>query len=233
MRASYITGVGMMPFGAHWDVPVERMGAEVVIAALADAELRREEIGAVYVGHMSQGEMAGQRILRELDFPPLPVVNIENACASGAAALREAWIAVAAGIVDTALVIGIEKLAQRGLLRMQHRTLDQAMGQIIPGSYAIAAQRHMAEYGTRPEQLAWISVKNHDNGAENPYATYRKRCTLEEVMASRPIADPLTLLQCCAPTSGAAAAVVASAAVARRRRTPRPARLLWSEVVAD
>jgi acetyl-CoA acetyltransferase len=233
MRASYITGVGMMPFGAHWEVPVERMGADVVIAALADAALRREEIGAVYVGHMSQGEMAGQRILRELDFPPLPVVNIENACASGAAALREAWIAVSAGIVDTALVIGIEKMAQRGLLRMQHRTLDQAMGQIIPGSYAIAAQRHMAEFGTRPEQLAWISVKNHDNGAENPYATYRKRCTLEEVLASRPIADPLTLLQCCAPTSGAAAVVVASAAVARRRRSPRPAKILWSEVVAD
>ncbi len=233
MRAAYITGVGMTPFGTHWDIPVEHMGAEVTIAALKDAELRREEIGAVYVGHMSQGEMAGQRILRDLDFPPLPVINVENACASGASALREAWIAVAAGVVDTALVIGIEKMAQKGLLRMQHRTLDQAMGQIIPGSYAISAQRHMAEYGTRPEQFAWISVKNHDNGADNPYAMFRKRCTLDEVMNSRPIADPLTLLQCSAPASGAAAVVVVSAAVARRRRTPKPLKILWSEVVAE
>jgi acetyl-CoA acetyltransferase len=233
MRSAYVTGIGMTPFGAHWDVPLERLGADAIIAALADAELGRDEIGAVYVGHMSQGEMAGQRILRELDFPSLPVINVENACASGAAALHEAWIAVAAGVVETALVLGIERMAKKGLLSMQYRTLDQKMGQIIPGSYAIAAQRHMLEYGSRAAQFAWISVKNHDNGAENPNAMFRKRCTLEEVLQSRSIADPLTLLQCSAPASGAAAVVVVSPAVARRRRSPKPVKILWSEIAAE
>jgi benzoylsuccinyl-CoA thiolase BbsB subunit len=233
MRPAYITGTAMTPFGAHFDVPLERLGADAVIAALADAELAREQIGAAYVGHMSQGEMAGQRILRELDFPPLPVINVENACASGATALHQAWIAVASGAVETALVLGIEKMAKKGLLSMHYRTPDQKMGQISPGSYAIAAQRHMLEFGTRVEQFAWISVKNHDNGAENPNAMFRKRCTLDEVLRSRPIADPLTLLQCSAPASGAAAVVIASAAVARRRRSPRPAKILWSEIAAE
>ena len=233
MKKVHICGVAMTPFAAHWDVALERLGADAIIAALRDADVSREEIGAVYVGHMSQGEMVGQRILRELDFPAIPVVNVENACASGATALREAWLAIAAGIVDTALVVGVEKMARKGLLTTQHRTPDQKMGQIIPGSYAIAAQRHMAQFGTRPEQYAWISVKNHDNGAGNPFAMYRKKCSLEEVMQSRPIADPLTLLQCCAPASGAAAVVLTSAAFARRKRASASINLLWCELAAD
>lgn len=223
----------MTPFGYHWDTSVEQLGADAIIEALRDADLGREKIGAVYVGHMSQGEVVGQRILRELDFPSICVVNVENACASGATAFREAWISVAAGVVDVALVLGVEKIAKKGLLDTRHRTADQRMGQIIPGSYAIAAQRHMAEYGTRREQYAWISVKNHDNGARNPLAMFRKPCTLEEVLCSRPIADPLTLLQCSAPASGAAAIVIASAAHARRRGTPAAVSVLWSEIVAD
>jgi benzoylsuccinyl-CoA thiolase BbsB subunit len=233
MRNVYITGASMTPFATHWDMPLEHLGADAVVGAMEDAALSRDGIGAVYVGHMSQGEMVGQRILRELDFPPIAVVNVENACASGASALREAWIAVAAGVVDTALVLGVEKMAKKGLLSMQHRTPDQRMGQIIPGSYAIAAQRHMAEFGSTAEQYAWISVKNHDNGLENPHAMYRKACSLDEVLASRAIADPLTLLQCCAPASGAAAVVIVSEEQARRRLTPKAIRIMWSEIAAD
>ena len=167
--------------------------------------------------------MAGQRILRDLDFPALPVVSMSRTPVRAALGPAEASIAVAARVVDTALVIGIEKMAQKGLLRMQHRTLDRH-GPDHPrqlcdlGAAAHRGIRHPAE------QFAWISVKDHDNGADNPYAMFRKRCTLEEVMNSRPIADPLTLLQCSAPASGAAAMVVVSAAVARRRRTPSPSR---------
>jgi acetyl-CoA acetyltransferase len=232
MRDAYVTGIAMTPFAAHWDTSLEQLGAEAITGAMSDAELSREQIGAVYVGHMSQGEMAGQRILRELDFPPLPVVNVENACASGATAFREAWIAVASGIVDNALVLGVEKMAKKGLLAMQHRTSDQRMGQIIPGSYAISGRRHMADYGTTAEQFAWISVKNHDNGAENPFAMYRKRLTLDEILQSRPIADPITLLQCSAPASGAAAVVIQAANKARQQGS-KGVRILWAEVTAE
>jgi acetyl-CoA acetyltransferase len=232
MRDVYLTGASTTTFAHHWETPLEQLGAEAIIGALGDAGVGRERIGAVYVGHMSQGEMAGQRILRELDFQPLPVVNVENACASGATAFREAWIAVGAGIVDCALVLGVEKMAKKGLLTMQHKTADLRMGQIIPGSYAISGRRHMSEYGTTAAQYAWISVKNHDAGAENPYAMFRKRVTLEEVLKSRPIADPITLLQCSAPASGAAAVVIQSAAGARHERA-KPVKVLWSEVVAE
>jgi acetyl-CoA acetyltransferase len=233
MTPACVTGVAMTPFAHHWETSLEQLGAEALIGAMKNAGIERKDVGAVYVGHMSQGEMVGQRILRELDFPPIAVVNVENACASGASAFREAWIAVAAGVVDVALVLGVEKMARKGLLTTQHRTADQRMGQIIPGSYAISAQRHMAEHGSRPEQFAWISVKNHDNGVLNPFAMYRKPCTLEEVMQSRLIAEPLTLLQCAAPASGAAAAVVVSEAFARKRGGPAPIRILWSDIAAD
>lgn len=233
MRAAYVTGVGMTPFAHHWDVPLETLGGRAVIAALEDAGLGRGNIACAYVGQMGQGEVVGQRILRELDFPCIPVLNVENACASGGSALREAWIAVGSGVVETALVLGIEKLAKRGLLSTQHRTFEQRLGQIIPGSYALAGQRHMADYGTTLAQFAQVSVKNHRNGVDNPYAMYREACTLGAVLESRPIADPITLLQCCAPASGAAAVIVASAKVARRRKTPKPIRVLWSEVAAD
>lgn len=233
MRSVHVIGAGMTRFAHHWDVSLERLGAEAVIAAMKDAGLGRDRIDAAYVGHMSQGEVVGQRILRELDFPPIPVTNVENACASGGSALREAWIAVAAGVADAALVIGVEKMASKGLLALRHRSTSQRMGQVIPGSYAIAGVRHMAEYGTTREQFAWISVKNHANGVQNPYAMFRKPCSLEEVLASRPIADPITLLQCSAPSSGAAAVVVTSAKLARAGRTSRAVRVLASEVVAD
>lgn len=231
MRRTFITGAATTPFAAHWDTPIEQLAGEAVVGALDEAGLTRDRIGAAYVGHMSQGEMVGQRILRELDFPPMPVVNVENACASGATAFREAWIAVASGIVDSALVLGVEKMA-KGLLTMRHRTNDQRMGQIIPGSYAISGRRHMHEYGTTAEQFAWISVKNHDNGAENPFAMFRKRMTLEEVLQSRPIADPITLLQCCAPASGAAAVVIQAEPLAKAR-SAKPVQILWSEVIAE
>lgn len=228
MKDTFVTGAASTSFAAHWETPLEQLAGEAVIGALDDAGIARDQIGAVYVGHMSQGEMAGQRILRELDFPAIPVVNVENACASGATAFREAWIAVASGVVDNALVLGVEKMAKKGLLTMQHRTNDQRMGQIIPGSYAISGRRHMQEYGTTAEQFAWISVKNHDNGAENPVAMFRKRVMLDEVLNSRAIADPITLLQCSAPASGAAAVVIQA-----KPQTEKPIRILWSEVVAE
>lgn len=148
-------------------------------------------------------------------FPEVSVTNIENACASGSSAFREAWISVGAGMADVALVVGVEKLATKGLLAMKTQTFEERVGHIMPGSYALAGERHMAEHGTTIEDFAWIAAKNRNNGVANPKAMFRKGCTVEEVIASRKIAGPLTLLQCCGTASGAAAVVLVGGKAAR------------------
>lgn len=210
MRPVFVVGTGITPFGHHWDIPMEILAGKAAIQAMAEAGITHDALDAAYVGHMSQGEMPGQRVLRDLGFRKTPVLNVENACASGASALREAWIAIGAGLAEVALVLGVEKLKQKGLMMFSNPSFEQRMGQVMPGSYALAGQRHMSEYGTRPEDFAWIAVKNHDHGALNPNAMYQKPVSLEEVLGSRMIAEPLTLLQCCAPASGAASVVLAS-----------------------
>jgi acetyl-CoA acetyltransferase len=216
MQPVYVIGAAATAFGHHWDLSLEQLAARAVAGALSDAGAQRNRIECAYVGHMSQGELVGQRVLKELDFPEIAVLNIENACAAGATAFREAWISVGAEMADVVLVLGIEKLAQKGLMRFQVPSIEDRMGHVMPGSYALSGQRHMSEYGTTREELAWIAAKNRTNGARNPLAMFRKPATVEEVLASRAIVDPLTLLQCCAPASGAAALVLASEATAKR-----------------
>lgn len=237
MRSVYVGGTGATPFAAHDDLTLEQLGARAVAAALRDAGLDRNDVQCIYVGHMSQGEVAGQRILKEMGFPEIPVTNIENACASGSSAFREAWINVGAGMCDVALVLGIEKLATKGLIAMKSQTFEERVGHIMPGSYALAGERHMAEYGTTVEDLARIAVKNRTNGAANSKAMYRKPCTVEEVLGSRKIAGPLTLLQCCGTASGAAAVVLvggkaargAGARKARVRACALSSKMQWGE----
>ena len=171
-----------------------------------------------YCGHNRQGSVAGQRVLVELGLTGIPITNVENACCSGAAALREAFMAIAGGFYDVALVIGVEKLYGKvqGALSGSDEDLEIDLGLVQPGLYALRAKRHMELYGTTSEQLAKISVKNHRNGCLNPYAQYQKEVTVEEVLASRMIADPLHLLDCCPIGDGAAAAVLCSAKAAKK-----------------
>ncbi|MGH7321381.1 MAG: thiolase family protein [Candidatus Rokuibacteriota bacterium] len=218
LRSVAVVGVAMTKFDKHPDRSVEDLARQAVVGALRDAGVEKTGVEAAYVGHLYQGEVLGQRILRGLGFPPIPVLNVENACASGSSALREAWIAVGAGLYDVALVVGAEKM-RKGLLQFVDRDLEVAMGNTAPAQYALAGRRHMEEFGTSREQFAQISVKNHRHGCLNPHAQYQTACTLEEVLSSRLIADPLTLLQCCPAGSGAAAVVVATDAVARRLTT--------------
>lgn len=237
MRSVYVAGVGATEFAAHEGSSLEQLGARAIAEALRDAGVDRDRVEAAYIGHMSQGEVTGQRILKEMAFPEIPVTNVENACASGSSAFREAWIAVGAGMADVALVVGVEKLATKGLLAMKTQTFEEKIGHIMPGSYALAGERHMAEHGSTVQDLAWIAAKNRSNGVANPLAMYRKPCTVEEVLASRRIAGPLTLLQCCGTASGAAAVVLVAGRAARAagRKTVRvracalSSRMQWGE----
>ncbi len=223
MRDVFVAGIKTTHFSRDMATPLERVAAEAVIGAIRDADIDHRRVQEIYVSHMSQGEVAGQRVLRELGFPEIPVTNVENACAGGGAALRQAWMAVGSGMVDIALVLGMEKLAAPGLLSIAVPSYEDHIGQILPGSYALAGARHMAEHGSTERDLAWIASKNRTNGVKNVRATFQKASSVDEVLASRPIAGSLTLLQCCSPATGAAAVILVGGDAAKTigHRMPR------------
>jgi len=210
-----IIGVGLTPFDRHEDVAVEALGRAAAIAALRDAGIGRDRIEAAFCAHLYQGEVLGQRILRGLGFPEIPVLNLENACAGGSSAVRQGWLAIAHEEHEVVLAIGAEKMG-RGLINFVSPDLEQTLGITAPAQYALAARRHMHEFGTPPEAFAEIAVKSRLHAGRNPNARFRDQVTREEVLASRPIAEPITLLQCCRNGSGAAAVVLASETWCRR-----------------
>jgi acetyl-CoA acetyltransferase len=160
------------------------------------------------------GMVLGQALLRDLGLAGQPIYNVENACASGATGVHLAMHALQAGVYDTVVVFGIEMLTQLGggtipLQRNDYKTeLFARQGMVLPAVYAMRATRYLYEHQLPPEQLAGIAVKNRRHGSLNPFAQTRKETTVEEVMQSRMIADPLTLLQCCPSAVDGAAALV-------------------------
>jgi len=234
MRSVYVAGVGSTTFGKHLDRSLRSLGAEAVTRALADAGLKGKDIQAGYCGNalgaMLQEETGvGQHVLWEVGMSGLPVVNVENACASGSTALHLGWQGVASGLYDAVIVFGVDKAVMpKGTpLKVGAADLEVRLGDIFPGYFAMVAQKHMEAYGTTLEQQAKVSVKNHDNGCLNPYAEFKKPLTVEEVLASPMIAQPITLFSCCPNSDGAAAAVLCSEAVMRRLGS-RPIRIAAS-----
>ena len=211
-----IAGVGIVPFDKYEDELVEDIARPAVIAALKDADLERSRIEAAFVSHLYQGEVLGQRILKGLRFPEITITNIENACAGGSSAVREAWLSIKTGQHDVVLVIGAEKMG-RGLINFVSPDVELALGNTAPAQYALAAQRHMHEFGTTPAAFAQVGVKSRYHASLNPNARFRDTLTLDEVLTSRPIADPITLYQCCRNGSGAAALVLATEAICAER----------------
>jgi len=228
MRDVFIIGVGMTIFGKHSDRSLRSLGFEACLNALKDAGIKPTEIEAGYCGNALapalQGETGiGQNVFWEVGVKGIPIVNMENACASGSTALREGWMAIAGGHYDLVIVAGVEKTVMpKGTpLNVGAGELETRLGDIFPGYFAFVAQKHMERYGTTREQMAKVSVKNHYNGTLNPYAQFQKPVTLEEVLNSTMIADPLTLYSCCPNSDGAAAVVLASKERAKGKRGVR------------
>jgi acetyl-CoA acetyltransferase len=217
MRNVYIIGAGMTLFGKHLDRSLRDLGSEACINAIHDAGINPKEIEAGYCGNALapaiQGETGvGQNVFWEVGINAIPILNIENACASGSTALREGWMAIAGGFYDMVIVAGVEKaLMPKGtMLDVGAGELETRLGEVFPGYFALIAQKHMEKYGTTLDQMAKVSVKNHFNGTLNPYAQFQKRFTLEEVLNSPMIADPLTLYSCCPNSDGAATVILSS-----------------------
>lgn len=219
MNAVHVIGAGMTRFGKYPpDVTIEVMGTRAAREAMKSAGAKPADIDAVYAGHVFGGPVVGQRIACGLGLAGRPISNHENYCASSATALREAWIAIGAGMYETALVVGVEKMTDRvkGGLQPDLNDVDALEGFIFAAGHALSARRYMEDYGASREQIASVAVKNHAHSVANPYAQYQKEIPLEAVLGARSVADPLGLLDCSPISDGASAVVVASADAMRR-----------------
>jgi len=226
---AYVVGVGMVKFGKHPDVSLSEMGARAALAALADAGLAPDRVEAAFVGSQWGGSMVGPRMLKHTTMLGMPITNVENACSSGSTALRLARIVVGAGLYDVAIAIGGDKLSvPSGPMPRHPEDFDGSLGLSPPALYAMRARRYMHDHGATAEDLAAVCVKNRRHAVSNEHAQFRSETSVAEVLASRAIADPLTLLQCCTRADGAAAVVVASESVAQQCAR-MPLRIVASE----
>ncbi len=215
MTDAYVVGVDMIKFGRFPDRTVPQIGAEAALLALDDCGLTIQDMQALYSGNLGQAAgMVGQRILHEIGQTGIPVVNVANACATGATAFREAWASVKAGLYDCVLAVGVEQMG-KGLLGGGAATKgipkEGLLGSsTMPAVFAEAGMEHTRKYGTTFEQFAKVSVKNHHHSTLNPKAMYQIETPLDTVMNAEMISYPNTKLMCSVNVDGSAAAVICS-----------------------
>lgn len=215
----FVVGAGMTRFGKYPpEITLEVLGAQALQAALADAGASPADVEGVYAGHVFGGPVAGQRACARVGLDGKPISNHENYCASGATALREAWVAVGAGLYDVAVVLGMEKMTDRfkGGMQPDLHDIEAGVGFIFAAGHALSANRYMTDYGATREQISSVAVKNHKHSTGNPFAQYQNEVTIEQVVNARPIAEPLGLYDCSPISDGAAAVVVANERGAKR-----------------
>jgi acetyl-CoA C-acetyltransferase len=230
MRDVAVIGVGMTKWGELWEKSLRTIFVETALLALEDAGIDR--IDSMYVGSMSSGLFVGQEHIASLlsDYlgqAPVPSARVETACASGGLAFRLGFMEVASGMSDIVLVSGIEKMtdvdgyeATYALGTAADQEYEGYHGITFPGLYALIARAHMEKYGTTREQLAMVAVKNHHNGSKNPLAQFPFEITVDTVLNSVMVADPLRILDCSPITDGAAAAIICPAEMARKTNKP-------------
>jgi acetyl-CoA C-acetyltransferase len=217
-----VIGIGCTKFGDRFERSYEELICDAAFEAYDDAGIDPSEIDAAYLGTYLPGPGGGKAAVSLADALRLydrPITRVENYCATGTDAFRNGCLAIAAGVADVVLVVGAEKLKDRGgrgIPRLGHPLL--ARGNTAPGLFALAANRYMHTFGLGRETLAKVAVKNHRNGAKNAKAHLRMEVTAEQVLKAPMIAWPFGLFDCCPTTDGAAAAILCRADRARGRR---------------
>ncbi len=247
MRDVAIIGVGCTKFGELWDRSFRDIFVEAGVSSLEDAGIQGEDIGGIYVGNMSGGRFVEQEHIGSLiaDYSGLastlhvPATRVEAACASGGLALRQAIFAIASGYNDIVVAAGAEKMtdvspdiATDALVAAADREWEGIVGATFPGLYAMIAKLHMHTYGTTSEQLASVSVKNHHNGTMNPIAQFRNEITIDTVLNSSMVADPLHMFDC-SPISDGASSVVLTTADAAKKYTDTPIYIKATALACD
>jgi len=246
MRDVAVIGVGCTTFGEKWNTSFRDLFVQAGALALEDAGIQGEALGAMYVGNMSAGRFIEQEHIGALiaDYAGLatthiPSTRVEAACASGGLSFRQAFISVASGIEDIVVAAGVEKMTDvasgasvEALAGAADREWEGFVGATFPGLYAMIANDYMNRYPLTREQLAQVAVKNHYNGARNPIAQFQQEITLETVLRSTLVADPLRLFDCSPITDGAAAVVLAPLEMAKKF-TDTPVKILASSQASD
>jgi len=218
MRNVYVLGTGMIKFGRYPEKSVPELGADAALIALKDAGVGIKDVELFASGNLYQANaMIGQRILQQIGQTGVPVINVSNACATGSTAFREAFMAVASGMYDVSMAVGVEQMGKQGLLGGGGGGSDPAYSTegrigsgLMPAVFGQAGMEHMRKYGTKLEHFASISVKSHKHATKNPFSQYQNEVTLEDVMNARMVAYPNTLYMCCPTGDGAAAAILVS-----------------------
>jgi acetyl-CoA acetyltransferase len=231
MREVVVLGIGMSQFGKQPEKGIRELGEEALYNALIDAEIDKKKIQIAFCGYVlgslnGQEVCPGQIVLRQLGIGEIPVLRVENGCASASFAFKEAWRAVASGEYDVAVGMGIEKMTGLGkgaILKAMGGgsdfELEGNLGLTFPGVFAMIARRHMHEYGTTMKQLAMVAVKNRKNGSLNQKSQFREVVTIEDIENATMIAHPLTLNHCCPFSDGCAVAILTTKEIARKYTT--------------
>ena len=234
-----VIGVGMTKF-ERCERDFTDLVQEAVSSALKAASVEPKELEQAYAGYVNGMSTQGQRALYSMGIGGLPVYNVHNYCSTGSTALHLGWQAVASGANECVLAFGFEKMEKGPLEKQLQGLKDTEIGKEADKKPPIAARMfgdggrsHMEKYGTTKEQFAKVSVKNHRHSVNNPRSQYREACSLEEVLASRLVYDPLTLLQCCPTSDGAATAILCSAEFARKKGFDRPVRIAAQAMATD
>jgi benzoylsuccinyl-CoA thiolase BbsB subunit len=222
MREVAIIGVGSTVFGKFPERLPYELGAEAAWAAVQDAGISPKDLQFAYCANLYGGMVIGQAVLGEIGVTDIEQTNVQNACAGGATALRRAWWDIASGLYNVGIVIGVESITTSPiagrLITPAKGDITGELGMNMVARFALSQRRYMDMFNISLEQIAKVSVKNHHHGCLNPYSQYKKELTIEEIINSRPICEPITLLQCCPSTDGAAAAVLVSHDLAKKYR---------------
>ncbi len=244
MRPVAVVGLGKTPFGVFPDRDLRSLAVEAGRKCLDNGHAKPQQVEAFYLGNFAGPSFAGQNHLapyigEALGLDSVPCTRFEAACASGGTAFFHAWSAVASGVYDLVLVTGVEKMTSQPTPRVAEILAsagdvsgEMKAGGTFPALFAMIARRHMHEFGTRREDLAAVAVKNHANGARNPYAHMRKVITIEQALAGKPVAEPLTLYDCSLVSDGAASVLLAPLERAKEF-TDRPVRIVGVAQTSD
>ena len=240
MKEVAVIGAGMTKFGELWSKSIKDIFVEAALKAIEDAKV--DHIDSMYVGGMSSGLFVGQEHLGAvmadyLGVNPIPATRVESACASGGVSFRQAYLEVASGQSEIVLAGGVEKMTDGAdvtdvLATAADQEYEVYQGITFPGLYAMIANAHMHQYKTTREQLAAVAVKNHRNGAKNPNAQFRSEISIDTVLKSTLVADPLRLLDCSPVSDGGAAVILCSMDIAKKF-TDTPIRVRASAQASD
>ena len=244
MRPVAVIGIGKTAFGAFADRDLRSLAVEAGQKCMVDAHVSPSQIEAFYLGNFAGPSFTGQNhlapyIAGAMGISGVPCTRFEAACASSGSAFFHAVSSVGAGLYDLALIGGVEKMTSQPTPKVTEILAgagdmlgEGRAGATFPALFAMIARRHMFQYGTTRAQLAAVAVKNHANGAKNPLAHMRKVITLEQALAGKPIADPLTVYDCSLISDGAAAVLIAPLERAAEF-TSKPVRILGIAQTSD